>query len=103
MPARVTLGNLTIDRDRFEASIGGKRVNLTFVEFDLLGELVRANGRVVSRSHLLKAVWGDDPSSGDRKLTVHMSRLRKKLRDSSPWRIETITKRGYAFTTVEVE
>jgi DNA-binding response OmpR family regulator len=101
MATRVTLGNLTIDRDRFEAWIGGRRVNLTFVEFDLLGELARHAGKVVSRPNLMRAVWGDDSSSGDRKLTVHMSRLRKKLLGSSPWQIETITRRGYSLTNVE--
>ena len=101
MATRVTLGNLTIDRDRFEAWIGGKRVSLTFVEFDLIGELARSAGKVVARPHLMKAVWGVDSSSGDRKLTVHMSRLRKKLLGSSPWQIETITRRGYSLTNVE--
>jgi two-component system alkaline phosphatase synthesis response regulator PhoP len=101
MATRVELGNLVIDKDRFEAAIDGRRVNLTFVEFDLLGELARSAGKVLSRPQLLKAVWGEDSTDGDRKLTVHMSRLRKKLRGSRPWQIETITKRGYALTDVE--
>ena len=101
MATRVVLGNLTIDRDRFEALIDGRRVNLTFVEFDLLGELADSAGKVLSRPQLLKAVWDEESTSGDRKLTVHMSRLRKKLRGSAPWQIETVTKRGYTLADVE--
>jgi DNA-binding response OmpR family regulator len=101
MASRRELGNLTIDRDRFEVIVGGDRVNATFVEFDLLDELAKNAGRVLSREHLLAAVWGDGPSDGDRKLTVHISRLRKKLRGSHPWRIETVAKRGYALANAD--
>lgn len=96
MAGSIVLGNLTVDRDRYEVRIGGKRVALTFVEFEILFYLARNAGRVVSRERLLRAVWGEDPQDGDRKLTVHISRLRKKLRGSEPWRIQTVTKRGYA-------
>jgi DNA-binding winged helix-turn-helix (wHTH) protein len=43
----------------------------------------------------MSSVWSEQPSREDRKLTVHMSRLRNKIRGSSPWQVETITKRGY--------
>jgi two-component system response regulator RstA len=95
---RITLGNLTIDRDRFEVWIDTRRADLTFVEFELLYLLARNAGKVLGRPKLLEAIWRERPSPGeDRKLTVHMSRLRKKMRASRPWHIETITKRGYAF------
>jgi DNA-binding response OmpR family regulator len=101
MVTRQELGNMTIDRERFEVIVGGDRVNATFVEFDLLDELAKNAGKVLSRTHLLHAVWGDEPDNGDRKLTVHISRLRKKLRGSHPWRIETVAKRGYALANAE--
>jgi DNA-binding response OmpR family regulator len=93
MPAQITLGNLTIDTDRYEASIEGVRIGLTYVEFELLCALARSTGRVISRERLMD-VWRD---SGDdtRRLSVHISRLRRKLAGSDPWRIETVTKRGY--------
>ena len=93
----ISLGNVTIDRDRFEVWIDVRRVDLTFVEFELLYHLAKNEGKVLSRPKLMQAVWNEPSRGQDRKLTVHMSRLRKKLRGSRPWHIETITKRGYAF------
>jgi len=98
MSSRIVLGNVTIDRDRFEVWVGDRRIELTFVEFELLCTLARNAGKVIPRSRLLLAVWNERTTGEDRKLTVHMSRLRKKLRDSNHWRIETVTKRGYALT-----
>ena len=100
MSSRIALGNMTIDRDRFEVWIGDGRIELTFVEFELLYTLARDAGKVIPRSRLLLAVWNERSTGEDRKLTVHMSRLRKKLRGSNLWRIETVTKRGYALTPV---
>jgi two-component system alkaline phosphatase synthesis response regulator PhoP len=89
------LGNVLIDRDRFEVWVAGRQVDLTFVEFELLCELAKNAGKVMTRQRLLQTVWSEQNPEGDRKLTVHVSRLRKKLGDSWPWRIETVTKRGY--------
>lgn len=99
--SRITLGNVTIDRDRFEVWVDVRRVDLTFVEFELLYHLARNSGKVLARSRLMHAVWNEPSRGHDRKLTVHMSRLRKKMRGSEPWRIETVTKRGYAFVDGE--
>jgi len=96
----ITLGNLTIDRERFDVWIADRRIELTFVEFELLYQLARHTERVMPRSRLIQAVWNEPSSGEDQKLTVHMSRLRKKLRGSDPWRIETVTKRGYALVSV---
>jgi DNA-binding response OmpR family regulator len=93
----ISLGNVTIDRDRFEVWVDTRRVDLTFVEFELLYHLAKNEGKVLARARLMQAVWNEPSRGQDRKLTVHMSRLRKKMSGSRPWRIETITKRGYAF------
>ena len=95
--SRITLGNVTIDRDRFEVWIDARPVDLTFSEFELLYTLAKSAGKVVARSKLMELVWNEPSRGQDRKLTVHMSRLRKKMHGSSPWQIETITKRGYTF------
>jgi DNA-binding response OmpR family regulator len=94
--ARITLGNLIIDRGRVAVWVGGGLVDLTYVEFELLHILARNAGQVISRQRLMRSVWNESPPpGGDRKLTVHMSRLRTKLQGSYPWRIETYTRRGY--------
>lgn len=103
MPEPIDLGNVSIDRDRFEVRVGGRPVDLTFVEFELLCQLANNAGKVMTRRRLLEAVWGDSGSEGDRKLTVHVSRLRKKIAGSRPWRIETVTKRGYVLANVNRE
>ena len=91
----ITLGNVTIDRDRFEMWVDVRRVDLTFSEFELLYALAKNAGKVLSRSKLMELVWSEPSQGQDRKLTVHMSRLRKKMRGSRAWHIDTITKRGY--------
>ena len=91
----IDLGNVSIDRDRFQVWIAGERVDLTFVEFELLSYLASNAGKVVTRQDLLRAVWSESGQARERKLTVHVSRLRKKIGESRPWRIETVTKRGY--------
>lgn len=93
--SNITLGNLTIDRSRVGVWIEGRPIELTYVEFELLYELARNAGQVLSRQKLMRAVWREPASSGDRKLTVHLSRLRTKMSESDPWRIETYTRRGY--------
>ena len=94
------LGNLSIDQERFEVRVADEKTDLTFVEFELLQQLVSHAGKVVTRRELLLTVWNESNPQRDRKLTVHLSRLRKKIRESWPWRIETVTKRGYVLTEV---
>lgn len=91
----ITLGNLVIDRNRVAVWIQGRPVALTYVEFEILYQLARHAGQVLSRRRLMRAVWQENGGGGDRKLTVHLSRLRTKLRESDPWHIETYTRRGY--------
>jgi DNA-binding response OmpR family regulator len=102
MANRITLGNVVIDRERFEVLVDGRRVDLTYVEFELLYQLARNAGKVIGRQKLMSSVWGEPPGTQDRKLTVHLSRLRKKMRGSKPWHIETVTRRGYALVDGQV-
>jgi DNA-binding response OmpR family regulator len=90
------LGNLVLDRERYEVRIDGHRIELTFTEFALLSELVRRPGLVVLQEELLGALWGDQSPELAGRLRVQMSRLRKKLEHSRPWAIRTVKKRGYA-------
>jgi Transcriptional regulatory protein, C terminal len=80
----ITLGNVTIDRDRFEVWVDMRRVDLTFVEFELLFHLAKNEGKVLARSRLMHAIWNEPSRGQDRKLTVHMSRLRKRRVAAAP-------------------
>lgn len=70
---------LVIDLDSFSAKIGGRSLDLTFKEFELLRYLNDNPGRVFSREQLLSEVWGYDYFGGTRTVDVHIRRLRAKL------------------------
>jgi len=88
---------LTIDPTRREVHVGDDDVELTTLEFDLLLALASAPGRVMTREHLMERVWGWDFVGVDRVVDVHISNLRKVLRDdpADPRYIATIRGVGY--------
>jgi DNA-binding response OmpR family regulator len=98
MTSQISLGNLTVDKGAFRAWVDDTPVELTYVEFELLYALARASRRVLSRERLVQAVWDDGDETQTRKLNVHISRLRKKLRGIHPYSIRTIPKRGYSLS-----
>jgi DNA-binding response OmpR family regulator len=85
---------LTIDPPRFEVNLHGQRIDLKNQEFNLLVELVKHKGLVLSREQLLNLAWGYDYVGESRTVDVHIGHLRRKLAGSSV-RIETITGVGY--------
>jgi two-component system alkaline phosphatase synthesis response regulator PhoP len=99
MDSRLKAGNIVMDRERYAVVVGDERVELTYIEFELLATLIRERGRVLSPAQLLETVWGTDESDGSsRKLAVHVSRLRKKIAKSEPYRIRTVARRGYSLS-----
>jgi two-component system response regulator MtrA len=76
----IEIGPLAIDLDARCVSVGGVRVELTKVEFDLLAALASRAGDAVSRDALTELALGPDRDGAERTLDVHMSRLRKKLK-----------------------
>jgi DNA-binding response OmpR family regulator len=95
--APVAVGGLYIDCGAHVALLDNQPLTLTRQEFDLLLALARANGRVMTREHLLLEVAERDFEVFDRSIDVHISSLRKKLGDDakSPRWIETIRGVGY--------
>lgn len=87
------LGELQIDLAAAEVRIGGRLVELTRVELDLLVALVRRRGQAVTREWLTAHVLDPDREGSPRTLDVHMSRLRKKLGAGTA--IETVWGIGY--------
>jgi two-component system phosphate regulon response regulator PhoB len=96
----LTVGGVSLDPSRHVVTVGGRPVELTPKEFDLLHALLAAAGRVLSREHLLNRVWGyaraDEIES--RTVDVHIRRLRAKL-GAEERRIATIKGVGYRFET----
>ena len=94
---RLEVGDLALDLIRRKAYKNQQILNLTFKEFDLLAELMRNRGMVLSRDLLLSKIWGYDNSKGSRTVDVHVRWLREKIEEdpSKPRRITTIPRIGY--------
>jgi DNA-binding response OmpR family regulator len=90
-------GSLEIDFDAREVIVSGQRQMLTHFEFELLAQLARAAGRVLSREHLMDALKGAEFESFDRSIDVHVSKLRAKLEENpkEPRYIRTVRGVGY--------
>jgi Response regulators consisting of a CheY-like receiver domain and a winged-helix DNA-binding domain len=91
-------GDLVVDLAKISVTIKGKPVGLASKEFELLKELMKSKGRVLSRDHLLDTVWGFDHAIEiqTRTVDVHIRTLRKKLKGESH-RIVTVKNYGYRF------
>jgi DNA-binding response OmpR family regulator len=95
----ISAEGLTIDLARRAVEIRGERVQLTYVEFELLRILASHPGRVYSRRMLLEALWGGADYREPRTIDVHVRHLREKLeRDpADPEHILTVRGVGYRF------
>jgi len=87
-------GRLRIFPERRQCFVGSTLVTLTAKEFDLLFELMKANGNVLTREVLMDRVWGYHGDATSRTLDTHVRRLREKLGDDGN-RVETVRGVGY--------
>jgi DNA-binding response OmpR family regulator len=92
-------GDLRIDLAGRRAFRGPQELRLSHKEFDLLSELMRNQGAVLSRDLILTKVWGYEYFGDKRTVDVHVRWLREKIEDdpSSPLRIVTVRGVGYRF------
>ena len=92
-------GPLVINLDARVATLDGKPLILTPLEFDLLTSLVKAKGRVKTREQLLDSLRDREWEVFDRSIDVHVAALRKKLGDDAhaPRFIRTVRAAGYLF------
>ena len=74
----ISCGNLEIDLDKFEATVGGEPLVLTGIEVKLLKLFVKNKDRILAREQILDAIW-KDKSVSDRAIDNHILSLRKKL------------------------
>lgn len=93
-------GSLRLDEGVHEASLDGRRLELTLKEFELLRELMRQKGRTIPREELLQRVWGYAYVGETRTLDMHIGTLRHKLGDDAEKSryIKTVRGVGYRFT-----
>ncbi len=93
----IEYGPLSINLETYQASIGGRSLDLTYMEYQLLTFLASHPGRVFNRETLLSRVWGYEYYGGARTVDVHIRRLRAKLGDQHESLIETVRSVGYRF------
>jgi len=93
-PARLKIGDLSMDTARRSVHIGEREVELRAKEFDLLLTLVENEGIVMTREKLLEVVWGFDFYGQTRTVDVHVAHLREKIKGSQAT-IETVWGVGY--------
>jgi two-component system KDP operon response regulator KdpE len=73
------VGELVIDLDKRLVTVGGRRVQLTPNEFDLLRVLAQNEGKLMTHPAILREVWGPAYSTENHYLHVYISQLRRKL------------------------
>lgn len=103
--APILVGELRVDPVAREASLAGRDLNLTRLEFDLLHHLARRAGQVVSRRDLMAQVWRQPHGGADKTLEVHLSWLRRKLGESgtAPRYLHTVRGVGVKLAAPEGE
>ena len=89
------LEGLAIDVNRRTVAVQGDAVALSPLEFDLLYALARRQGHFVTRSELLREVWGYRSDVESRTVDTHIAKLRAKIDRDVESRIVTVRKRGY--------
>jgi two-component system alkaline phosphatase synthesis response regulator PhoP len=90
----LTVGNLTINSEKYQATVDGKEIILPRKEFELLSLLASRPGKVFTRDEIYNRIWTGDVIVGDRTIDVHIRKLREKIGEEL---IKTIKGVGYKY------
>ena len=92
-------GDLKVDFGESRVTLSGRILDLTPIEYRLLGQLIKSAGKIVSSRSLLGLVWGPEHLEETSYLKVHIKHLRDKLREDAPTTKYIFTERnvGYGF------
>ncbi len=96
-PELIEYGPLLLNLETYQAGIGGRPLDLTYMEYELLKFLATHPGKVFTRETLLSRVWGYEYYGGARTVDVHIRRLRAKLGEEHAGLIQTVRSVGYRF------
>jgi two-component system, OmpR family, alkaline phosphatase synthesis response regulator PhoP len=94
----LVVGDLVLNLEKYELTVNGRIVVLTFKEFEMLKLLLQNQDKVFTRINLLSTVWGYDYFGGSRTVDVHMRRLRSKVPPPYNNMLKTIRNVGYMFS-----
>ena len=103
--APLRVHDLEVDLGARRARLGDTELELSRKEFDLLAEMIRNAGRVVTREDLMSRVWDENWFGSTKTLDVHMGWLRRKLGDDAadPRFVHTVRGVGFRFTAPDEE
>ena len=93
----VEYGQLMLNLETYQATIAGRPLDMTYMEYELLKFLAQNPGKVFTREILLSRVWGYEYYGGARTVDVHIRRLRAKLSEEHAGLIATVRSVGYRF------
>jgi DNA-binding response OmpR family regulator len=93
----IEYGELLLNLETYQASIGDRPLDLTYMEYELLKFFATHPGKVFTREQLLSRVWGYEYYGGARTVDVHVRRLRAKLGEEQAGFIQTVRSVGYRF------
>ena len=93
--AQLEVGRLSLDLVHYQASFGGKELELTPREFDFLAYLARHAGKVCTRRMILENVWGPGYRNEVNYLKVYAYRIRRKLGDERGLFLQSDPSVGY--------
>ncbi len=96
-PEMIEYRELSLNLETYQASIVGRPLDLTYMEYELLKFLAQNPGKVFTREMLLNRVWGYEYYGGARTVDVHVRRLRAKLGEEHAGLIQTVRSVGYRF------
>ena len=104
-PDKVSYGPLTVNYLEHQAYLSNRRLNLSPVEFKLLGVFVKEPGRVFSRAEIIEKAMGYDFDGFDRTIDVHILKLRRKLEPDPrrPKFIKTVYGAGYKLMEADID
>jgi DNA-binding response OmpR family regulator len=104
-PDKVAYGPLTVNYLEHQAYLSNKPLNLSPVEFKLLGVFVKEPGRVFSRAEIIEKALGYDFDGFDRTIDVHILKLRRKLESNprKPEFIKTVYGAGYKLVEAVID
>ncbi len=95
----LSIGRVRLDLERHELKVDGREVAIPLKEFELLETLMTRAGRVLTRDHLIDAVWGLEYVGDTKTLDVHIKRLRSRIEPdpACPTCISTVRGVGYRY------
>jgi DNA-binding response OmpR family regulator len=95
LSSQLRVGRITLDPATYQVMLEDKRVDLAWLEFQLLKFLMENVGKVFTREQLLAHVWGVENFGGTRTVDVHIRRLRNKLEIFGDEYFRTVKNVGY--------